>query len=369
MVLMKLNFLDFFRDIGNFFRGGTVLGIDIGTVSIKAVELTREGEVFSLANYGILGTKKYLYFQNQAIQTSSLKISEKETAEMLRTLMKEMRPKTNLVVCSIPAFTSFTTVLDMPLLSSDEMARSITFQAQQYIPMPINEVSVEWFPMEQYDGAQGQKFQRILLVGIPNDVIARYKKIYKDAGLRIVGMEIEQFALLRALGKFFSDTPTLLVDIGAQSTDIAVVEKGSIRQIEQTDYSGVYLTQALARSLDISMVRAEELKRRRGLSSLGADSELSTLLLPFLDVIIQETRHAKDVYERRYGKKVERFMLVGGGANLKGIEKHFSAQIGLTASHHSAFMGMRYPEALEPAVKSLENEFAVAVGLARKYFS
>lgn len=365
---MKLGITDFFRDIGNFFKGGSVLGIDIGTVSIKALELTKTGESFSIGNYGILGTTKYLNSPNQAIQTSTLKISEKDTTELLKMLLGEMKPKTNLVVAAIPAFTSFTTVLDMPLLSSEETSRSILFQAQQYIPVSIKEVTVEWFPIEQYESGQGQRFQKILLVGTPNDVIARYKAIYKGAGLRLVAMEIEQFSLVRALKNFFSDTPTLLVDIGAQSTDVAVIEKGMIRQIEQTDYSGIYLTQALARSLDISMIRAEELKRRRGLSAFGADSELSTLLLPFLDVIIQETRHAKDVYERRYGKKVEKLILVGGGSNLMGIEKYFSTQIGLTLSHHSIFTGIRYPSALEPTIKGLGNELAIALGLAQKYF-
>lgn len=360
---------DFFMDIGNFFRGGSVLGIDIGTVSIKAVELAKKGETFSIANYGILGTTKYLNAANQAIQTSSLKISERDATDLLKTLIREMNPKTRLVVASIPSFTSFTTVLDMPLLSSDETSRSVLFQAQQYIPIPIKDVAVEWFSVNQYEGSQGQKFQRILLVGIPNDVVAVYKKIYKNAGLRLVSIELEQFALVRALKNFFSDAPTLLVDIGAQSTDIAIIEKGMIQEVEQTDYSGVYLTQALAKSLDVSMFRAEELKRRRGLSAFGADSELSTLLLPFLDVIIQETRHAKDVYERRYGKKIEKLMLVGGGSNLIGIEKYFSSQIGLTLSHHSVFTGFEYPPSIEPAIKGLGNELAIALGLAQKYFS
>ncbi|KKU15196.1 MAG: type IV pilus assembly protein PilM [Candidatus Jorgensenbacteria bacterium GW2011_GWA2_45_9] len=366
---MKLNIIsDFFRDIGNFLKGGTVLGIDIGTSSIKIIELTKRGDTFVVSNYGILETKKYLNFPNQAIQTSSVHISEKYGAELLSILLREIKPKTSLVVASIPAFTSFTTVLDIPVLSKEEVVNIVMFQAQQYIPLPLKKVSVEWHYIEEFEGPRGQRFQRILLTGIPNDVIERYKAIYKKAGLRLASLEIEQFALLRSLRNFISELPTLVVDIGAQSTDIAVVENGLIKQIEQTDYSGIYLTQALAKSLDISMVRAEELKRRRGLSPDGAESELSTLLLPFLDVIIQETMHAKTAYERRYGHKVERIMLVGGGANLTGIEKYFSSQTGMRIIHHSVFMGMSYSSEMEPVVKTLGNQLAVALGLAKKYF-
>ncbi len=366
---MKFGISNFFRDIENFFKGGAILGVDIGTSSIKIVELVRRGNVLELENYGILSTKKYLDFPNQAIQTSSVQIHEKETARLLGVLLREMKAKTKLAIASIPSFTSFATVLDMPVLSKEETESSVMFQAQQYIPLPPDKVSIDWMRVEEYESVKGQKFQRILLVGIPNDVIQRYKSIYKLAGLRLVSMELEQFALARALKKFVSDNPTLIVDIGSQSTDIAIMENGGIKAIEQTDYSGIYLTQAISKSLDISMVRAEELKCRRGLTATGADSELSTLLLPFLDVIIQETRHAKDMYERRFERKIERMMLAGGGANLSGIEKYFSAQLGLQVLHHSVFMDTKYPKELEPSMKLLGNQLAIAFGLAEKYFS
>lgn len=366
---MKLGIFDFFQDIGNFFKGGTVLGVDIGTASIKAVELTKKGDALRLVNYGILGTKRYLDHANQAIQTSSLKITEKETARLLGTLLREMRSKTRLAIASLPVFTAFTTVLDMPVLSREETAKAVRFQAQQYIPLPPSEVTIEWFTIGTATSERGQTYQRLLLAGTPNEVIATYKKIYKSAGLKLVAMEIETFSLLRALKRSFTEEPTIVADIGAESTSVMVVRQGNVEHVEQTDYSGIYLTKALAKSLDISMTRAEELKRRRGISAAGADAELSTLLLPFLDVILQEVRHVKDAYERRYGLRVGKVMLVGGGANLIGIEKYFSSQIGLPLAHHTLLTGIGYPPELAPAAKPLENELAVAIGLAERYFS
>ncbi len=365
---MKLGFSGFFRDIQNFFKGGTVLGTDIGTASIKITELSKRGDSFALSNYGILETKKYLDYPTQAIQTSSLRIVEGEATRLLKTLLSEMKTKSHLAITSIPLFTTFVTVFEMPKFSKEETHKVVMFQAQQYIPMPLEQVSVEWSVIEEFDTEQGQKYQRVLLIGIPNDVIEKYKKIHKDAGLRLVSMEVDVFAILRALGSFLTDVPTLIVDIGAQSTNIMVVEGKVIRQASQTDYSGIYLTQAISKSLDVSMIRAEELKRRKGLSGTGVDSELSTLLLPFLDVIIQEVRHAKDVYERRYTKKIEKLMLIGGGANLIGIEKYFSSQIGLTIAHQSLLMGIQYPETLRPVEKNLDNELAVSFGLGKRYF-
>lgn len=365
---MKLGIFDFFQDIKNFFKGGSVLGVDIGTTSVKIIELTKRGEDFKLVNYGILETRGYLEQTSRAIQTSSLKIVEDEGVRLLSLLLKDMKPKTHLAVASMPVFSVFTTIFDMPLLSYEETAKSVKFQAQQYVPIPINQVSVEWYKVQEMENQFGQKMQRIILVCTPNEIIDRYKNIFKKSGLKLLAIEIEPFAAVRALKHFLTNSTTLLVDIGAQSTSMTVVENDVIQQISQTDYSGIYLTQAISRSLDISLQRAEELKRRRGLSGGNIDSELSTLLLPFLDVIIQEVRRVKNIYEKQSGKKIEKLILSGGGANLVGIEKYFSNELKLTISHHSVFMGSGYPEDLELAMRELNNKFVISFGLTKKYF-
>ena len=120
------------------------MGVDIGTASIKIAELSRKEERPVLTNYGILETKEYLTHPNQVIQSSSLKISEKETAETLKILLREMKTKSRIAVGSIPAFTAFTTMLDMPVLSPEETRKAVEFQAPQYIPLPMSEVAVDW---------------------------------------------------------------------------------------------------------------------------------------------------------------------------------------------------------------------------------
>ena len=148
---MKLGFSGFFRDIQNFFKGGTVLGTDIGTASIKITELSKRGDSFALSNYGILETKKYLDYPTQAIQTSSLRIVEGEATRLLKTLLSEMKTRSHLAITSIPLFTTFVTVFEMPKFSKEETHKVVMFQAQQYIPMPLEQVSVEWSVIEEFD--------------------------------------------------------------------------------------------------------------------------------------------------------------------------------------------------------------------------
>ncbi len=361
-------FTDFFRDIGNFFRSGTVLGVDIGTASVKCAELGVTQERLKLLNYGILESKEYLIHPNRAIQTSSLSISESDAAALLKAALLEMKPKAKIAVGSIPAFAAFTTVLDMPLLSKEETTKAVLFQAPQHIPLPIKEVALDWMKVDEFDTPERTRYQRIFLIAIPEAIIRSYKTIFRNAGLQLIALEVDGLALTRGL--FPTGTPpALLIDLGAETTNMFVIEGQNVQYAGESDYGGIYLTQAIGRSLGITPMRAEELKRRKGLLKGGAESELSTLTLPYLDVILQEVSHVREVYERRYAKKVERIMLVGGAANLLGIEKYFSAETGLPAVSPNAFRGMEYDLRLEPVVRELQNELPVAIGLAKRYFA
>ena len=358
----------FFEDVSNFLSRRGVLGIDIGTVSIKMVEFYKKGENLVLDNYGILETKGYLERGNEAIQTSSLKLVEKEAVELLQILLREVNPKSKIAVASIPVFSAFITPLELPLLYFNETAQAVSFQARQYIPMAAEDVSVDWVRVEEFDDPKGQAKQRLLLIGIPNETIKKYKSIFKAVGLKLNALEVESFALVRSLFKN-EKAPTLIMDLGAESTNLSIVEGGILKHSSQVDYGGSFLTYSLARGLEINPLRAEELKSRRGLVGSGGEAELSTLLLPLLDVIISEAKRTQAAYERNYGKKIELLTLTGGGANMPGIEEYVRGQTGLKIFKAYPFSGVEYKPGLEPAIRDLSNVLPAAIGLAQRYFS
>ena len=365
---MQFGIGDFFADIKNFVSSGRVLGVDIGTVSIKAVELSRKRSGISLENYGMLTTKAYLERGNEAIQTSALKLVERDVAHLLSSLLREMRPKAKRVAASLPPFVAFAVPVELPMMTAQETARTVPFQARQFIPLPIEEVMLDWTKIDEFENERGGRFQRLLVTAIPQEVVERYKSIFKRAGLSLVTLETEGQSLVRILGRS-DDPPTLVFDIGAASTSILIMERGTLKQLAQTDYGGLTLTQAVSRNLDVSAWRAEELKRRKGLigSDRGIDY-LSTALSPFLNVIIQEGMRARDAFERSFRKKVERVVLVGGGANLPGIGPFVAKETGIAIREPRPFARFAYPSALEPAMPLLNNEFALASGLAMRFY-
>ncbi len=345
------------------------LGVDIGTTSLKIVEVDQGKQLPRLTNYAILESQSSLSRSNVALQTSSLKLFEEEVEDLLRAALSKMKPKTTFAVASLPTFAAFTTVLNFPEMNQAELQKSMAYQAKQYIPLPLSEVALEWSKVGEYEDAKGNKFQQVLLISVPQEHIQKYQGIFKAVGLTLTALEIELFSLARSLvGK--DPTPTLVMDIGSRSTAFAIVDKGRLSFAAQSDFAGASLTQALVSSLNINPLRAEELKRERGISGIGPDYELSTIIIPFLDVILNEAKRTQANYENQFpsAPKIERIILSGGGANLLGIEKYATRQMGVPAVKAAPLLGLEIPPLLDPLVTELNPLLAVSLGLALREF-
>ena len=254
-------------------------------------------------------------------------------------------------------------------MSPDELEKTIAFQAGQYIPIPISEVALDWLIVGEFEDERGYKQKQILLISVPQEQIQKYQEIFKAAGLHLKVLEIESLSIARALVGG-DPTATIIVDIGSRSTNISFVEGGKLRFSSQSDFAGASLTQALVSSLNINPRRAEELKREKGVVASGADYELSTIMVPFLDVIINEVKKAGFNYKNQFpaAANIERVLLSGGGANLLGIEKYFTRELGIPALKAAPFTRFEYPPIIEPVIGELNPVMSVALGLALREF-
>jgi len=360
------------KNIFSLFRqtiSPSYLGVDIGTTSIKVVEIKGGKNAPQVVNYGILESNGYLARANQALQTSSLKIFESDVVELLKTVLKEMAPGTKEVIASIPPFSVFTTLLDFPAMAQKEIEQAIVYQAKQYVPLPLSEVALDWMKVGEYNDDKGFTHQKILLISVPQEQIKKYKRMFAEAGLTLRALEVESLSLMRIFGG--DPTPTTVVDIGSRSTNIVFMEQGALVWSSQSDFAASSLTQALATSLGVNPIRAEELKKERGIVGTGPNFELSTIMLPFLDAIISEVKKAQYVYSQQFpaAKPPERIVLAGGGANLLGIEKYFEKDFGIPVVKSAPFAKFEYPPAIQPFVSELNPTMSVAMGLGMKEFA
>ncbi len=344
------------------------LGVDIGTTTIKAAELnvSAKGNA-TLVNYAMLETTGYLERFNSSLQTSSLKLLDNDIIHYLKILVDKLNPKTRKVTASLPSFSAFTTLLELPVMSDREISQSISYQAKNYIPLPISSVTIDWVKVGEKVMPDGSKKQQVFLISVPNEQVEKYTYIFKQAGLSLQALEIESMSSARALTAGI-EKPMLIIDIGGRSTAIAVAQAGALKFAGQTDFASGSLTQALSTALNIGSRRAEDLKRQSIFLGGGGERELSTIMLPIVDVIINEAKRIIASFENGYQDKVAGVLLCGSGANMHGLDAYIASQIGLPTKIASPFDSISCVPEIQPLTKSLGPTLTVAIGLCLKNF-
>jgi type IV pilus assembly protein PilM len=338
------------------------LGIDIGTTTIKVVLLSFGNNQPKLESYGILENYAHLERVNEAIQTSNFKLVEKTTAKYLGDLLKKSNIKIREAIFSIPCFNTYTNILELPPLSQKDLERAVYFQAKQYVPMALSEVSIDWQIVYQ-DNTK----TKVLLVAVPKEFISRYLAIAKMTNIRIIKMELESLASARSLIGNERGVVSI-VDVGGRSSTISIFDNGVLQSMKTMDIAGGDLTQVISTGLNIIPVRAEEIKRLYGLKPPLGQEEVMKLMLPLLGVIEQEMQREFSFFSKKTNKNIEKIYLTGGIANLPGITEYISNDFKVPVFEGNPFeLGLiKFDKKLEPVVKEIGSSLSVACGLLMK---
>jgi len=343
------------------------LGIDIGTSSIRVVELTRSAGNLKLENYGEVRTLSIPKAPFRQGGQDNLLLSDQEVARVIRTILREAEIQTKEVNFSIPDFSSFFTNFEVPPMTTKELSQVIRYEARAYIPLPISEVTIDYSVVGNGEKAGETKNPiKVLVTAIPNDVVNQYREIANFTHLQVRALEAEAFALGRALSR--NEKKVLcLIDIGACSTTVNIVDKGILKVSHSFSISGNELTEILSRSLSVEYEQAEELKKNSGLI-FSSDSQQNTkdIILPIVDAVLAETRKVMDVYYQSETQRVEKIILAGGSALLPGLKDYFASELKQEVAIADPFLGISYPQVLEQILKEMGPTYAIAVGLALK---
>lgn len=365
--MLQLDFKSLWNNLkGYLIPYSAVLGVDIGTTTIKVVELDKSDGVFSLKNYGLLENFGHLERENAAIQTSGLKIVDELTASLLKELLNKMGPTVKEAVFSLPAFSAFVTVMDLPNVSEKEFNQLIPYEARQYIPIPLSEVVLDWQVLNPLPGSLTERTQ-VLLIAVSQEVVNKYVRIAQLAGLHLRALELESISLARAL---VGEDPltTVVIDIGARATSISIVDEKNVRLTHDIDTAGNDLTLAVARGMNLSPLKAEEIKRNYGVLITAEQQYLPGLLTPLLDFIINEVKKLGARYAEKTRREIKRAILCGGGAMPPGIKDYFQKELGVPTELGNPFARVNYSPELEPLIRELRTQFSSAVGAGLKVF-
>lgn len=361
------------------------LGIDLGASAIKMVELERKDERYILKNYAIYSLEKY--FQKK-IKEESYNFNSppnKEMAGMIKKAINYAKINSRDTYLSVPVYSSFSTVIDFPLMSNKEIESSISFEAGRYIPIPISEVFLDWSIVGSTDTNSVKKEnkkkidsssekelesdprQEILLIAVPKEIIKNYNEITDLLGLKLRAIEEETFSLSRSLiGN--DKLSTLLIDAGFRSINVSIIDNGYIKVTHNLEMGGIKIDEAICKNMDLDSEKAEKIKLEFSKNELSREKSLrlEEIINPIFKDMVDEIRKIIDNYQLKYKKKIERCILTGGCFGLLRLVDYFKNELPLNISVGDPFARVIYDPGLKEAIKELGPSLAVATGLAMR---
>lgn len=337
----------------------TALGIDIGSHSIKIVEISSERNQVTLLNAAAILTPPRALGSTTETDRDSI-------ANAIKKLVHDARIGTKSVHVALPESQVFTRVIDVPQLSRQELSAAIRWEAEQYIPLPLDQVVMDFSVLQEAKDT-GTKMMQVLLVASPKVLIDKYVGYIEQSGLGVVSIETEIISACRALSRSVASVRTsMIVSLGAQTTDLAILRGGILTFTRSISAGGEALSRALVQGLGFHQNQAEEFKKTYGLDRRHLEGKIVQAVHPIMDLIVSEIKRAKAFYEEKYpGEHVDVVMLSGGTARLPGMVAYMAEQITVETHIANPWVGITK----DARFAALDNEgpvFCVAAGLALK---
>lgn len=358
------------------------LGIDIGSNSVKVVELLAEKGRAKLLTYGFSARKENLLdLKKEADQLKAI--------QLVKAVCKQARTTSRKVITALPNYAVFTSIVSLPKLPQKELSAAIKKEAAKLFPLKPEEMILDPKILKEGEGplsrdpgsgsgAPGQGSVRILLNAAPRKLVETYVRIFKESNLIVLSLETESFALTRSLvGE--DKSPIMLVDLGAATTEIVIINRGIPYLSRNISVGGYNITQALAQVLGLDFAKAQSYKEDYGLSKLiplrdsgqpeRTEAGLPRVLDQVLKNIFDEIKYTLDLYQKQQASGVEKIVLTGGSAMLPYFAKYLNQEIGIRTYVGDPWARVVYPTELKPLLDEIGPRLALAVGLARREIS
>lgn len=307
----------------NFSFNPQGFGLDISDFSLKIAALEKERGDLKLASFGSAAIASGI------IEKGEIKDEEK-LSEIIKNALSQIKGKkirTKYVLASLPEEKSFLDRVRLPLMEQKEIEAAIRFEIENYIPFPLEKV---YFDFEKIQ-PNHKNYQEVLIAAIPKNIAESYSRVLEKAGLCPLALEPECLSISRALiKKDETAEPVLMIDLGKTRTSFIFFSENNIKFTSTILFSFEQLTKVLSEKMEVSMDEAEKIKCEQGLMG---KKEVSKILIPLLINFAKKTEGLLEYFNfhqnknLRSAKPLEKILLCGGGANLKGIEDFLSAQL------------------------------------------
>jgi len=334
------------------------LGIDIGDSSLKMVELRKKNRQIYLSNYA---------FSENVSEVNFTKMDDVSyLAQAINKVKNEAGIASKKVTASLPTFSVFSSIININNVDKKGLATAISDEAKKVIPLPLDEMTLDWKIIPGADGkTQNKGNLQVFLTGSPKKLVRKYIDVFKAAKLNLASLETETFSLVRSLvGDDKSNI--LLVEIGANSTDLSIVHESIPVLNRSLAVCGATITKVLSEKLGLSYSQAEQFKFDLSVSLGNSQEELPQIIAKTLEPIVTEMQYMLDFFRSQNNGEVEKVILSGGGALLLNLPDYLAKRLNLKVIVGDPWSRIGCPAELKPVLSEVGPRLAVAIGLAMR---
>ncbi|OGG20814.1 hypothetical protein A3D03_03995 [Candidatus Gottesmanbacteria bacterium RIFCSPHIGHO2_02_FULL_40_13] len=335
-----------------------LIGLDIGSSSIKAAQISKDKAISTLLAAGYIATPV-------RDVTSMNEHDEQELANSINHLVHDMKVSNINVSASLPSSKVITRIVEMPLMDDKELASSIQWEAEQYIPFPLTKVKLDYAVVSA--NIQTKKMN-VLLVAAQISLIESYMRIITLAGLNPIALETEIMAIGRSVGfSLPTVSDVLIVSIGANATDIALMHDMVLSFTKSYPIGGNNMSQAIAEELGFEIAQAEEYKKTYGLEEHKLEGKIAKIISPYINNLIEEMEKIVAFYKKTFASsEISTVVISGAASKLPGLVLTITKNLGLDSQLSNPFINLSVDPKILPKLTEEAPLYTTSIGLALK---
>lgn len=339
-----------------FYKDKPLIGLDISQTGIKVMAL--DAKNWEVHGYGAVDLNPAKV--QAALETKDNTYLSENIKSLLTDRLVGSLPSNHTAI-SIPTSRTFLRTFTLPIKEERNIESAVSVEVNQYIPVPISSLYVD------YEVADRTKDEiTVVLVAVPKTLVDNATAAAWSAGLRPILIEPSICSVARIIGDVENGQyVSLIVDIGPSSTDIAVIENGTIRVSGGIAIGGNTFTVELSKKLKVTLENAHQLKVITGLTPGPRRKTMLAALDPSLQRILTEIRKVIRYYHERMSEdhKIEQVVIVGGGSNIPGMGEYFTEQLVMAARVATPWQQLKFGNLPEPN-KQFRPRYITVAGLA-----
>jgi len=340
------------------------LGLDLSDLSVKLIQIDKSVRGYAVRSYARAD------ILNNGIRDGEIQNPEEVKNAIKRALEKSLpqKPNTRRVVCSIPETKAFLRIIEMPKMSKKEMDEAIKWEIEENIPLSIDKVYYDYQVLEKKLGEDDGRHKNVLIVAVSRSIVDSFIEVVQDAGLEVMGMEVESVAQARCLlpDQQRDDHSSLIVDIGDRRTSLLFSVGNAIAFTSSTSVSSQIITEAYASHFRVDTKKAEKMKIEQGIGSVITEDPFFRATEPVLKNLCGQIEHSINfiVDSLKYTKNIDDIILCGGGANTKGLSLYLSRKTGIPVQIGDPWTNIEFYKRVPPIPKKDAIQYSTAIGLA-----